>query len=323
MNILKNWVLGMSASLCLLGAIAPAAAAEFPEKAVRVVIPFPAGAAADAAMRVVAKKMSELWRQPVVIENRPGVAGILSVVTAPADGYTVLLGAGSSFVTAPLMGKLAYSPSRDFTPVSRLVVNVPVLVAHPSAGIRTVSELIAAAKKSPGKLDFSSSGNGSPGHLSMELFQSLTDTQLTHIPYKGGATAVNDLLGGQVPLGINALPSVIQHIKSGKLLALAVASPTRSAAAPDVPTMAQAGVTGFEYDIWYGLFAPSKTPPELVAKLSAGVRTAMADPEVKRLLTDQGAMPAATTPDELDRFIKSDTATWQKLIKDRKLSLEP
>ncbi len=284
-----------------------AQAGEFPERTVRVVVPFPPGAAADSAMRVVAKKLSDLWHQPVVIDNRPGVPGILSVATAKADGYTLLMGAGSSIVTAPLMtSKLAYNPARDFAPVSRVVVNVPILVAHPSLGVRSVKELIALAQKKPGQIDYSSSGTGSPGHLAMEMFQSMTGTQFMQIPYKGGATAVNDLLGGQVPLGINALPSVIPYIKQGKLVALAVASNKRSAALSDVPTMAEAGVPGFEYDIWYSLFSPAQTPPELTEKISLAVQQVLNDAEVKRLLTEQGAVPSPTTPDELARFIKED-----------------
>lgn len=316
----KRCVLVLGVSLCWLGG---AQAAEFPERAVHVVIPFPAGAAADTAMRVVAKKLSDQWRQPVVIDNRPGVPGIQAVAAAQGDGYTLLMGAGSSIVTSPLMSpKLAYNPSRDFAPVSRVVVNAPILVAHPSVGIKSVKELIALARKKPGQLDYSSSGTGSPGHLAMEMFQSMTGTQLMQIPYKGGATAVNDLLGGQVPMGINALPSVIQHIKSGKLVALAVASAKRSPALPDVPTMAEAGVPGFEYDIWYGLFAPAQTPAPLVAKISAAVQQALNDPEVRRQLAEQGGSASPTSPEELARFIKEDTALWAKIIKERKLKVE-
>lgn len=314
--------------LLMLGALGLTArgvlAAPYPDRAVRITIPFPAGAAADNAMRAIGRRMAESLRQPVVIDNRPGVPGIQSVATAPADGYTVLLGAGSSMVTAPMIQpRLPYQPARDFTPVARIIINVPVLVVHPSLGVRTIQDLIALARRQPGRLDYSTSGNGSPGHLAMEMFQSITGTQFVQIPYKGGATAVNDLIAGHVRLGINALPSVIQHIRRGELLALAVASDKRVDVLPDVPTMAQAGVPGFQYDIWYGLFAPAATPPETIERLSAAARQALADPEVRRVLKEQGAEPAASTPAEFAAFVKEDRARWTRLVKERRIRIEP
>jgi tripartite-type tricarboxylate transporter receptor subunit TctC len=308
-----------------LAALSPfgAAGAEYPDRPVRIVIPFPAGAAADAAMRVVGKKMSELLRQPVVLDNRPGVPGIQAVAVAQADGYTLLMGAGSSIVTHPLMSsKLVYDPKRDFVPVGRVLINTPVLTTHPSLGVRSVKELVALAKKKPGSLDFSSSGAGSPNHLAMELFQQMTGTFMVHIPYKGAAPAVTELVAGHVHLGINAIPSVMGSIKIGKLVPLAVASAKRSRALPDVPTIAEAGVPGFEYDIWYGLFAPSRTPPAVVAKVSAALQATLGDPEVARQLREQGAEPAPTTPQELARFIQQDTARWAGIIRERKLQLD-
>lgn len=300
-----------------------AGAADFPEKPVRIVVPFPAGAAADTAMRVVARKMSEQWRQPVVIDNRPGVHGFQAVTSAPADGYTLLMGAGSGMVTAPLLSsKLPYNPSRDFVPVGRVVINVPILTTHPGLQTRTVQELVELARKSPGTLNYSTSGNGSPGHLSMELFQAATGTRMVQIPYKGGGPAVNELVGGHVQLGINAVPSVFAHIKAGKLVPLAVASAKRSRAFPQVPTMAEAGVKNFEYDIWYALFAPTGTSPELITRISKTLNAALGDAEVSNLLVAQGAEPAPTTPQELARFIQEDTARWAKLVKERNLKLD-
>ncbi|MCJ0763986.1 Bug family tripartite tricarboxylate transporter substrate binding protein [Variovorax terrae] len=310
--------------LLLAGLALPGArAADYPEKPVRIVVPFPAGAAADAAMRVVARKLSDLWHQPVIIDNRPGVPGMQAVAAAPADGYTLLLGAGSGIVTAPLLSsKLAYNPARDFAPVGRVLINIPILTTHPSLNTHSVQELIALARKNPGSLNYSSSGNGSPGHLSMEMFQAATGTRMVQIPYKGGAPAVNELVGGHVQLGINAVPSVVQQIKAGKLTPLAVASAKRSRALPDVPTMAEAGVPGFEYDIWYALFAPARTPPEVIARASAMLQRALGDPEVASQLIAQGAEPAPTTSQELARFIQDDTARWAKLVKDRNLKLD-
>lgn len=310
--------------LAALAALATQAAfAAYPEKPVRIIVPFPAGAAADTAMRVVARKMSEIWGQPVVIDNRAGAAGMQSGATARADGYTLMVGAGSLMVTAPLLSsKLAYNPSRDFVPVGRVLINVPILTTHPSLGTKSVQELIALARKNPGTLNYSSSGNGSPGHLSMEMFQAATGTQMVQIPYKGGAPAVNELVGGHVQLGINAVPSVLGQIKAGQLIPLAVASAKRSRALPNVPTMAEAGVKDFEYDIWYALFAPANTPAGAVENASATLRRALSDPEVANQLIAQGAEPAPTTSQELSRFIQDDTARWAKLVKERNLKLD-
>jgi tripartite-type tricarboxylate transporter receptor subunit TctC len=309
--------------LALLACLATQARAEYPEKPVRIVVVFPAGAAADSAMRVVVPRMAEQLRQPVIIDNRPGVPGIQTVAAAPADGYTLLLAAGSGMVTGPLLRtKLTYHPTRDFTPVGRVLINVPVLTVHPSLGVRSVQQLVTLAKKKPGGLDYSSSGSGSPNHLAMEMFQQLTGTSMVHIPYKGGGAPVTDLLGGHVHLGFHAVPSVIQQIRMGQLAPLAVAGVKRSRALPDVPTMAEAGVPGFDYDIWYALFAPARTPPDVVARASAALQAALKEPEVARQLMEQGAEPAPTTPQELARFIKDDTARWSKIIKDRNLKID-
>lgn len=319
MRSFKQVLVAALATLVVQGA----QAATYPEKPIRVVVPFPAGAAADNAMRVVALKLGAGLGQPVVIENKAAVPGIQAAAMAPADGYTFLLGAGSGMVTGPLLNsKLPYNPTRDFVPVGRILINVPILTSHPSLGVRSVKELIALARQKPGRLDYSSSGSGSPGHLSMEMFQALTGTHMVHIPYKGGAPAVNELMGGHVHLGINALPSVAHHVKSGKLVPLAVASARRTRALPEVPTMAEAGVTGFEYDIWYALFAPARTPPDVVAKVSAALQRVLTDPDVVRQLTEQGADAAPTSAQELARYIQEDTARWSKIIKDRNLKVE-
>ena len=310
-------------ALLLALALPAAHAAGYPNKPVRIIVPFPAGAAADTAMRAVARKMSDIWRQPVVIENRAGAAGMQSGATARADGYTLMVGAGSLMVTAPLLSsKLTYNPSRDFVPVGRVLINVPVLTTHPGLRTNTLQELIALARKNPGTLNYSSSGNGSPGHLSMEMFQAATGTQMVQIPYKGGAPAVNELVGGHVQLGINAVPSVLSQIKAGQLVPLAVASAKRSRALPNVPTMAEEGVKDFEYDIWFALFAPANTPAEIVENASATLRRALTDPEVAQQLIAQGAEPAPTTSQELARFIQDDTARWARLVKERNLKLD-
>ncbi len=320
----RRHFLRVAALATFAGLVVPGArAAGYPDKPVRIIIPFPPGAAADNAMRVVARKLSEYWGQPVIIDNRPGFPGMQAAATSPADGYTLLLGAGSGIVTTPLlMSKLPYSPSRDFAPVGKVLTNTPVLTIHPSVGVKSVRELIALAKSRPGTLNYSSSGTGGPNHLAMEMFLAMTGTEMVHVPYKGAAPSVNELLAGHVQLGINAVPSVAQHIKTGRLTALAVASAGRSTALPQIPTMAEAGVPGFEYDIWYGLFAPARTPADLIRKVSGDLQRALRDPEVAKQLVTQGSEPAPSSSQELARYIREDTVRWAKLINDRKLKLD-
>ena len=313
----------LAGALALAAGVASAQAAAYPERPLHLVIPFPPGAAADNALRVVAQKMSESLAQPVIVENRPGVPGVQAAAMAAPDGYTFLLGAGSNMVTGPLMNpRLAYNPARDFIPVGRVLFNVPVLTAHPSLGVKTVGELVALARSKPGRLNYSSSGTGSPNHLSMELFELLTKTDMVHVPYKGAAPSVNELLAGVVQLGINAVPSVVQYIRADKLVPLAVASAKRSPALPNVPTFAEAGLPEFTYDIWYAMFAPARTSNDVVDKVSVALRNALNDPAVARKLREQGAEPAPSTPQELGAYVKEDTLRWSRVIKERNLKLE-
>lgn len=311
------WTAGLAMLLPL------AAAADYPERPVKVIVPFAAGAAADTAMRVVGKRMGEILGQPVIIEAKPGVPGIQAGAIAPADGYTVLLGAGSAIVTHPLLNsKLPYDPIKDFAPVGRILINVPILTVHPSLGVKSIKELLALAKAKPRVLNYSSSGMGSPNHLAVEMLEDMSGTEMVHVPYKGAAPSVADLTAGHVQLGINAIPSVAGQIKSGKLVPLGVASAKRSRLLPEVPTIAEAGVPGFEYEIWYGLFVPARTPATAVAKLSAALQASLRDPEVQRSLLEQGAEPAPNTTQEFAGYIQQDIAKWRRLIKDRKLQLE-
>jgi tripartite-type tricarboxylate transporter receptor subunit TctC len=259
----------------------------------------------------------------VVIENKPGVPGLQAGAFAQPDGYTLVMGAGSNFVTGPLINsKLPYSASKDFSPVGRVLINVPILTVHPSLQVKTVKDLIAYAKKQPGTLNYSSSGIGSPNHLAMEMFQGMSDTKLVHIPYKGASPSVNEMLAGHVEVGINAVPSVIQHIKTGKLIPLAVASAKRDRNLPDVPTISEAGLTGFEYEIWYALFFQAKVPAEITQKVSRDLQKAVMDPEVSKQLQIQGAEPAPLGHTELASFIERDIARWKVIIKDRNIKAE-
>jgi tripartite-type tricarboxylate transporter receptor subunit TctC len=310
------------AAALLVAALSVAHAADYPAKPVRIIVPFSAGAAADAVTRVVARKLTDYWGKQVLLDNRPGVPGIQVAAASTPDGYTLLMGAGSSMVTAPLMMvKPAYDPQKDFAPISRLVTIAPILTVHPSLPIKTVKDLIALAKAKPGTLNYSSSGTGAPNHLAMELFMVMTGTSMVHVPYKGGAPSVTELIGGQVQLGFNAIPSVLGQIKEGKLRALAVGSTHRARTLPDVPTIAET-VPGFEYEIWYGLFAPSKTPPEIVAKVSTDVQRALKEPDVVQQLVAQGTEPAPTTQQALAQYIKDDTARWTKIVRERNLKVQ-
>lgn len=317
MRRLGTVLLGIASCLVCISALAA-----WPERAVKIVVPFAAGGPADGAMRIAARRLAEEWGQPVVVENKPGAPGISSVATAPGDGYTLLLGAGSSIVTSPLINKKIPYKAADFAPITLLTTSTSILTVHPSLGVKTLQGFIAYARANPGTVCFSSSGLGSPGHLMMEMFQQRTGTKMTHVPYKGGAPAVIDLIGGVVHAGVNATPTVIQHIQSNKLLPLAVANRHRDPSLPDVPTMAEAGVADLEFDVWYGVFAPVKTPAGIIGKVSADLRKILAEPAVQKQLRAQGNEPGGTTPAQLAKMVQDETQIWGKLIRERNLSLD-
>ena len=310
----------------LLAAIAlvattPAAAqgASYPTKPVRLVVPFPAGGTTDILARAVAQKLSETWGQQVIVDNRPGAGGNIGselVAKAPPDGYTLLMGTvGTHAINPSLYAKMPYNHVKDFTPVI-LVAGVPnVLVVNPSLPVNSVQELIAYGKANPNKLNFASSGNGTSIHLSGELFKTMTGVQMTHVPYKGSAPALTDLIGGQVQLMFDNPPSSLQFIKAGKLRALAVTSLARSQALPDVPTLAESGLPGFEASSWFGVLAPAGTPADIVAKLNGAVAAWLASPAAKEHLAAQGAIAAGGSPDAFVKHIADESAKWAKVVK--------
>ena len=321
MRKLPHKLLFSCAVLALCGSLAMAG--EFPDTPVRIIVPFPPGAATDATMRAVALKLASDWKQPVIIDNKAGLTtGTIAAAAAAPDGYTLLLGTSATMVTTPMtMAKPTYVAARDFVPIGRMVTLAPVLVTHPSTGVKSLKELIAAAKSRPGELNYASSGVGTPGHLVMEQLQSMTGIRMLHVPYKGGAPIVSDLVGGQVQFAMNALPSVLEFIKTGKLVAVAVGQQERAKALPQVPTISET-VPGFDFTIWYGLFAPAKTPPEVVAKIGRDLRLALGDAEVARKLQAQGSDPAPSTPQELLQLMRKETEQWQKIIRDRNLQIQ-
>ena len=296
------------------------AQAPYPSKPIRIVVPFPAGGTTDILARAVAQKLTDTLGQTVVVDNRPGAAGNIGaelVAKSPPDGYTLLMGTvGTHAINASLYAKMPYDHVRDFAPVI-LVAGVPnVLVVNPSVPANNVQELIAYIKANPGKVNFASSGSGTSIHLAGELFKTMTGLSMTHVPYKGSAPAVTDLLGGQVQLMFDNLPSALPHIRAGKLRALAVTSAQRASALPDVPTVAEAGLPGFEASSWFGLLAPAGTPKDVVAKLNAEVAKWLASPEAREKLAAQGAIAAGQSPDDFSRHIAAETTKWQKVVKE-------
>ena len=308
------------ALLVLSLAAFPVAAQAWPAKPIRYIVPFPPGGATDIIARAVAGEISKTLGQQVVIDNRGGAGGNIGtdiVAKAAPDGYTILMGTvGTHGINVSLYSKLPYDAVRDFAPVT-LVATVPnVLVVHPSVPVKSVKELIAYAKANPGKLNFASSGNGTSIHLSGELFKTMTGVSMVHIPYKGSAPALADLLGGQADLMFDNLPPSLPHIKSGRLHALAVTTARRSAVMPDLPTMAEAGVPGYESGSWFGVLAPAGTPKDIVNRLNAEIVKALAVPEIRERLQAQGAEPVGNTPEQFAAFIRSEITKWAKVVKD-------
>jgi tripartite-type tricarboxylate transporter receptor subunit TctC len=282
-------------------------------------VPFPAGGTSDILARAVGQKLTEEWKQPVIIDNRPGASaniGAELVVKSPPDGYTLLLASTIHTINPSLYSKLGYDPVRDFTPVTLIAATSQVLAVHPSLPVKTVKELVAYAKKRPGQINYSSAGNGSQPHLTAELFKARTSIDILHVPYKGAPPAMNDLLAGHVALSFATAPSAVPHAKSGRLRALAVSTAKRISALPDVPTIDESGVPGFEASGSNGLVGPAGMPAAVVEKLNTTVIRIVKEPAMSRFLSEQGADPYTTTPTEYAAYIKAEVAKWAKAVKD-------
>ncbi len=295
-----------------------ALAQAWPSKPIRYIVPFPPAGATDILARIVADKITPTLGQPVVVENRPGAAGNVGtemVVKSPADGYTILQATVAQTISETLYTNLAFSFGRDLAPVA-LIARVPnVMIVHPSVPANSVQEFIALAKSKPGQINFASSGSGTSIHMSAELFKMLTGVDMVHIPYKGSGPALADLLGGQVSVMFDNLTSSIGHIRSGKLRALAITTATRFPGLPDLPTMQEAGVAGYEASAWFGIVAPKATPKEIVNRLNSEVNKALALPDVKEKLLQQGAIAAPGSPEQFGAFIQNEIAKWAKVVK--------
>jgi tripartite-type tricarboxylate transporter receptor subunit TctC len=315
----------MAAALAII--IAPLVAAQsYPTRPIRLVITYPPGGTTDFVGRPVAQKLSEILGQQVVVDNRGGAGGVIAtmiVAQAPADGYTLLLGTSSGMLINPLLNpKLPYDGFRDFSPVSRTNINPQALVATPSLPANNVKELVSYARANPGKLNVASSGIGTPNHLGGEMLKYLARIDIVHVAYKGGGPAMNDLIAGQVQLQFSSIPTVLGHVKNGRVKMLAIGSAKRSPALPDVPTIAEAGVPGYEYTTWYGIFGPRGMQKPVVAKLNDAVVKALASPDMNQRLMSQGAEPSSSSPAELTQYMRDESARWAKVIKAANIRME-
>jgi len=310
------------ALVCAAGALHAQA---YPSKPVRVVVPFPPGAGADITTRLVTPRLSEAFGQQFVVDNRPGAAGHIGgeiVAHSPADGYTLLSTPASIVISESLYKKLTYKLERDLEPVGMMASTPFILVVHPSLPVKTVKEFIALAKQKPGQLLFASTGNGGTPHLAMEIFMLQTHTRLVHVPYKGTPPAVTDVMSGQVQTMFANTLSVLPHIKSGRLRAVAIGGAKRSAATPDIPTVSESGVPGFEAITWFGVLAPAGTPRDIVNRVNAEITRAVNTPDVRDKLVSQGADPFTMTPEQFRKFFSAEIAKWTRAVKAAGVTLE-
>ena len=307
----------------LAASIPPALAAEsadkYPSKPIRLVVPFTPGGSTAILARVIGQKLTEAWGKQVVIDNRPGAGGNIGVdlvAKSPADGYTLVMGHIGTFGVNPtLYPKLPYDPIKDFQPITLVALVPNMLSVNPGVPAKSVKELVALAKAKPGTINFGSGGNGSAAHLAGEYFKLMTKTDITHIPYRGTSPAVTDLIAGQIQMIITGVPPTLQFVKAGKLRALGVATAKRLPLLPDLPTIAEAGVPGYEATQWYGVLAPARTPQPIVAKLNAEMARAIKGPDVREKLAADAAEPVGNSPEEFGAFIKKEIARWAPVVK--------
>lgn len=318
-------------ALALLAGAAPSApalaqASSYPNKPIRIIVPFAVGGIADTFGRVIGIKLTEAWGQPVIIENKTGAGGNIGaelVAKSPPDGYTLVMGnIGTHAVNVNLFKTIAFDPIKDFVPVAHVLEAEGLLVVNPSIKANSVREIIEMARAQPGQLSYASGGLGTTSHLAGELFKSTGKVDIVHVPYKGNSPAIADLLSGQTQLSFATMPTVLPHVKAGKLRAIASIGLARTVALPDVPTVAESGLPGFEVSNWIGLFAPAGTPPEVASKLNAEVQKIMRLPDVQKRLESEGARFIPTTPAQFASFQRDELAKWAKIIKDANIKAE-
>jgi tripartite-type tricarboxylate transporter receptor subunit TctC len=313
----RRQIISLAAAAMSLPALAQTSS--FPQKPVRIVVPYTTGGSNDVIARLLAQQLQEAWGQPVVVENKPGAAGNIGssdIAKSAPDGHSLLLTNINIVSMNPgLIANMPFDPQKDFAPISLLGTTALALVVHPSVAANNVRELIDLARKEPGRLNYASSGNGSPQHMSAEMFKAMTKTSLTHITYKGAAPAVNDLLAGQVQVTVGVVNQLMPHIRAGKLKALGVTSRKRLAQMPDVPTLDEAGVPGYESEIWLGLAAPAATPPAIIEQINQAVRKAMATADVVTKLQSQGIDVLVSSPDQMRQRGLEDLKRWGDIIR--------
>lgn len=329
--MIKKQLAVITAAVALNALLVPSASSanaeiKYPTRPIRFVVGFLPGGPSDTIARVVSAKLVEGLGQPVVVENRAGAGGNVSadiVAGANPDGHTILLGTGGPLVIAPIIGqKVQFDAERDFAPVSTLGGSMSILSAHPSLPANNVRELIALAKKQPGEINYASSGVGAANHLAAELLSSMAGVQLTHVPYKGSGAALPALIGGEVKLGFGPLLPAIPHVKAGRIKALGVSGLKRATAAPDIPTIAEQGLPGFEVNSWYGLFVPARTPRPIVLQLNKELNRILALPDVKERLSKDGVDPLASTPEALARIVQNEKKVWSKVIRQANIKVQ-
>jgi tripartite-type tricarboxylate transporter receptor subunit TctC len=302
------------------------AATAFPTKPIRIIVAYTPAGTTDILARAIGQKMSESWGQPVIVDNRAGAAGNIGTevaARATPDGHTLIMGtAGTHGINVSLYRKLSWHPVNDFAPVSLSAMVPNIMVVNNSLPVKNVREFVAHVKANPGKLSYGSPGNGSTAHLSMELFKSMTGSNIVHIPYKGSAGVLADVMGGQIAVTIDNMPPYIPQVKAGKIRALAVSTNKRSSAMPDLPTIAEAGVPGYEAGAWFGLLAPAGTPKAIVAQLSAESARILKLPDMSKRISELGAEPVGSSPEQFAELIKTEIAKWAKVIKDANVELQ-
>lgn len=313
-------------SLAAAAACSSSFAQAWPSKPIRLVVPFPAGGGTDIIGREVTQKITEATKWPFIVDNKPGSGGnigIDNVAKSPADGYSLVLGQTSNLAIYPsLYSKLPYDPVKDLAPIS-MVASAPLaLVVSTSSPYKTLAELVTAAKANPGSVNFATSGNGTVAHLATELFQREAGVKLTHIPYKGASQGINDVIGGQVQVYVSSIPTLIGHIKSGKMRALAVTSQQRVDDLPQVPTVAESGYKGFEAVTWFGILGPANLPKDITMRLNTEINKALQTPELQKKLNDQGADVAGSTPEQFGKLIQNEMAKWGRVVKESGAKLD-
>ena len=308
----------LGAGIALILSFNAALAQNFPEKAVTMVAPFPAGGSVDLVARAVAQQMSEIWKQPVIVSNRPGASGVIgveTVVRSAPDGYTLLMGTTALSTSSAVYSKLPFDVQRDLAPVSLVVRMTNILVVHPSLPARSVKELLALAKAKPGILTSASAGVGSSNHLALVLLTMMAKVDINHIPYKGAAPAVTDVIGGHADMTFAPIAAVVSPIKSGRMRALASTAATRSTLFPDLPTIAESGVPGYDASGWNALLAPKATPRDIVLKVNQALVESLRSAKVKEILDTSGAEAVGNPPDEFARFLQSEIVKWTKVVR--------